>query len=147
MENEYREKKAFVGFPRNNDYDYEINSLMQVVSPWVAMHVNDEYVYALEHGLGDASVYSIRDQTGSALVTGPSGKHTLDTTTWVCDCKFATTMKLPCRHVFAYRVSRKLHPVVPLVDIHDRWKRYAPLPNLPVPGVFMWRRRKNRIVH
>ena len=46
---------------------------------------------------------------------------TLTVTVNLCHCKFATTMKLPCRHVFAVREKQGL-PLYSSDGIAEQWK-------------------------
>ena len=46
---------------------------------------------------------------------------TLTVTSNLCHCKFGTTMKLPCRHVFAVHVKQGL-PLYSLDGIAEQWK-------------------------
>ena len=45
----------------------------------------------------------------------------LSVTSSSCQCGFASTMKLPCRHVFAVRELLK-SPLYSEVGVADRWK-------------------------
>lgn len=45
----------------------------------------------------------------------------LTVTSNLCHCKFATTMKLPCRHLFAVREKQGLS-LYSEIGISDRWK-------------------------
>ena len=66
-----------------------------------------------------------REGTNNGFMTSCNDMHyilgTLTVTSDSCHCKFATTMKLPCRHVFAVHEKQEL-PLYTPDGIAERWK-------------------------
>ena len=91
-----------------------MNSLLQMCGSWVANTVEPGYIASLK------KTYVFRESGSQCVVSGRS-EHSVDTTTWTCDCRFASTLKLPCRHVCFVRRTRGNSPVIPLPYLHQRW--------------------------
>ncbi|KAE9326514.1 hypothetical protein PR003_g16234 [Phytophthora rubi] len=100
----------------------ELASLGAAVSPFAFDLVAGQFKYALSsdanyviEGAGeDAKLRSLRsDQV-----------HTLNTKTYKCDCTFAQTLLLPCRHVMFYRKTNGNESVLPPFSLLcPRWLR------------------------
>ncbi|KAE9230005.1 hypothetical protein PF005_g3651 [Phytophthora fragariae] len=100
----------------------ELASLGAAVSPFVFDLVAGQFKYALSsdanyviEGAGeDAKLRSLRsDQV-----------HTLNTKTYKCDCTFAQTLLLPCRHAMFYRKTNGNESVLPPFSLLcPRWLR------------------------
>ncbi|RLN91265.1 hypothetical protein BBJ28_00025456 [Nothophytophthora sp. Chile5] len=122
---EYSHRKLKIGHPINAFHDEELANLLMVTTHYVADQIApqysiglakaDEYVY--ECGMEDSDVVVVRGQRNSCR---------LRTTDWACDCEFAETMQLPCRHAIAYRRHKQLPgAVIPLRRIDERWTNVA----------------------
>ncbi|KAF4130715.1 MULE transposase domain-containing protein [Phytophthora infestans] len=123
-EDEYIEEYNKVGSRPLIDEHKEISSLAGAVSSFVLNLVSGELHYALgdveyEIDRGDhyTTLRSLRTRT----------KHTLNTKTYKCDCLFAKTLRLPCRHVLYYRKANNNESMLPpLPSFSTRWLRRHP---------------------
>lgn len=117
-ENESQFEKHRIGRYVNTNYDEEMNNVLLCTTHFVDDHVAREYKIALEK----FSVYKIERNDDLAIVSGKYVTHTVNTITWACDCTFAMSMKLPCRHAMVVRKATK-HPgsLIPLKRIDTRY--------------------------
>ncbi|KAJ0391973.1 hypothetical protein ATCC90586_011952 [Pythium insidiosum] len=103
----------------NPNYDEELQDVLRFTNPWVAKHVASEYTAALNKW----GVYKYEDVPGEDAVQVVGHRpHVVSLADWRCDCDFAMTMMLPCRHAMALRKERNVRgPVIPLRRIDERW--------------------------
>jgi hypothetical protein len=120
MENEYRYRVARIGQFVHSGYDEEMGNVLRFTSPYVAGKVADEYAFALDR----LDTYAfVRDDEDDHIVRVEGGKkpYVFRDDDWRCDCEFAVAMKLPCRHVIAFRKSASVAgPVIPWMSIDER---------------------------
>lgn len=109
---DYEYRLTRIGQFRNSNYDEEMSTVLRCTTHYVAQQI--ELQYAL--GLEKASMYNFKkNATDSSVITvcGRNKEHTLRTDDWICDCEFAASMGLPCRHAIAYRRHTKvIGPVI-----------------------------------
>ncbi|KAJ0409739.1 hypothetical protein ATCC90586_003247 [Pythium insidiosum] len=84
-----------------------------------AKQVEPQYAAALTK----CDMYSYEEnEDGSEITVIGAKKHTVHKTDWRCDCDFALTMLLPCRHAIAARKHLNVPGfVIPLRRIDERW--------------------------
>lgn len=117
-ENEYKHRKLRVGRHMNTNFDEELNQVLLFTTHFVADYVAVEYKKAIER----CSSYKIIEEGEVALVTGQTKTHSVNTLTWSCDCAFASSMKLPCRHSMAVRkITNRPGSIIPLKRINTRY--------------------------
>ena len=115
-----RKFKKRIGKNYNKNFDEELNSVLLCSTHFVADHIVPQYTKALEKH----SIYRYE------FPSGPQGQyvqvhgaktHEVDLTDFSCNCEFAKTMRLPCRHAMAYRKHTGGASIIPLQRIDDRY--------------------------
>ncbi|POM75629.1 Hypothetical protein PHPALM_7245 [Phytophthora palmivora] len=104
VENEYGYRHARIGQFVNSNYDDEMANVLRFTTPYVAGHVEKEYARALD----SVDIYNfVRDDQDlhAVHIQGGHKPHQLRDDDWRCTCEFSVSMRLPCRHVIAYRKS------------------------------------------
>jgi hypothetical protein len=95
--------------------------LLRFTTPSVASQVETEYGFAVDR----LEVYSfVRDDEDEHLVHVHGGKktHEFRDDVWRCSCEFSVSMRLPCRHVIAFRKNGSAAgPVIPWASIDERY--------------------------
>ncbi|RLN06541.1 hypothetical protein BBJ28_00021182 [Nothophytophthora sp. Chile5] len=134
-EDEYKTKTLMPGSVRNNNYGEERNQVLGMTTEWVAGIFYEEYQFATDPDSVEGYTYHETDNIVTAR--RDDRVHQVDKTTWMCDCEFSVTMKLPCRHVLLYRKHTGGYLTVPYSSIPPRWYRMAALdevlPDITVP--------------
>lgn len=65
--------------------------------------------------------YAIDESVEAVKVRAVHYTHTVNPLEWKCDCNFASSMKLPCRHAMAFRKHRGISTIMPFSRIHLRY--------------------------
>jgi hypothetical protein len=107
------------GLWSNRNYDEEMSLVLRYTNHFVAEQVLPQYVAAkskyTEYG------YEQNPFESSVHVSGARCTHKVLLIDWRCDCAFAKTMKLPCRHAIAYRMhAKKPGAVIPMCRVDTR---------------------------
>jgi hypothetical protein len=118
---EYKYKMSRVGRFVNKSFDEELSNVLRFTTHFVADQIAPQYAL----GLSNVDEYTFDSDTNSSdvmLVRSRFRTHRLATSDWRCDCEFAATMQLPCRHAIAYRKKMALPgPVIPWIRIDERY--------------------------
>ncbi|POM69320.1 Hypothetical protein PHPALM_14399, partial [Phytophthora palmivora] len=113
-----------IGVYRNNDYDKEMNRLLNTVSLHAVELVRQQYDFALrsttEYRYYPLGPYVMMQYTTVNSDDIPD-EYMLSTDDWSCSCIFRVTRLLPCRHVIYYRKAKGYNELVPESIIHPRW--------------------------
>eukprot|EP00644_Phytophthora_capsici_P018602 jgi/Phyca11/128037/e_gw1.73.65.1 len=81
-------------------------------------------IRVLEANFPDAHVLicHFHDDAFVVIVRGLFSEHKLRLDSWICDCEFATSMSLPCRHAIAYRKKHGVSgTLIPWIRIDERY--------------------------
>jgi hypothetical protein len=90
-----------------------------MTTPWVAKQMEPEYLVAKKKH--EEYVFDRDEGDELVVVHGAKYAHALNTSDWSCDCSFAVTMQLPCRHAIAYRLHHGVAgSAIPLSRIDER---------------------------
>jgi hypothetical protein len=119
---EYESHSRIPGFWSNRNYDEEMSLVLRYTNHFVAEEVKPQYVAArAKYG---EYIYEVEPYEDAVYVKGKSSTHKVMLIDWRCDCSFAKTMKLPCRHAIAYRIhSRRIGAVIPMCRVDKRYVR------------------------
>ncbi|RLN96847.1 hypothetical protein BBJ28_00025001, partial [Nothophytophthora sp. Chile5] len=119
--NEYKYRHNRVGGNQNKFLDQELKDVLRFNTHFVADQIAPQYTAGLAKA--DSYLFAECDQdSGVVLVHGRKNTRRLQVFDWSCDCEFAKTMQLPCRHAIAYRKHKSLPgSVIPLMRIDERW--------------------------
>ncbi|KAK1933972.1 hypothetical protein P3T76_011732 [Phytophthora citrophthora] len=109
-----------------NEYQYRLSRIGQFVnSNYENGNFSQVYYAFLEtqnaRALEKCNSYCFtEDPDGDCvvLVGGKFSEHKLRLDNWQCDCEFAMSMKLPCRHAIAHRKKKQVGGTL---IIHERW--------------------------
>lgn len=112
---DYTYKRNRIGRNFNVNYDREMNQVLHHTTFFVAEQIEKEYTAALR----TRYTFDIESVPGSVVVVGEHSSHTVDLRE--CDCSFAFSMKLPCRHSIAYRAAQGNGSPIPLNRIDSRY--------------------------
>lgn len=117
-EKEYRHKIHKIGRRTHAGFDEEMNNVLRATTHFTAEQLQPEYAAGLEK----AAKYVFETSDNSiVLVHGEHLTRSLCVDDWRCDCSFAQSMRLPCRHVIAYRKYVQLPgAVIPWQSIDER---------------------------
>jgi hypothetical protein len=121
VQNEQQYRVSRIGQFVNSNYDDEMSNVLRFTTHFVADHISHQYARALDKA---ETYHFVQTAKGHEVVNvrGRSSEHTLSLTDWRCDCEFAISMRLPCRHAIAYRtVNRGNGPVIPWTRIDERY--------------------------
>ncbi|OWZ15900.1 hypothetical protein PHMEG_00010385 [Phytophthora megakarya] len=100
LQNHYRYRTSRIGSSINSSYDEEMPNILRITINFVAGQIEQQYA----RGLENAYTFSkSEDNERCVMVTSRSQVHLLNLEDWKCDCDFALSMLLPCRHAIAYR--------------------------------------------
>jgi hypothetical protein len=103
----------------NKNYAEEMSTVLRFTNPWVTKQMEPEYAAAMAKF--DCYMYSV-DEVAQVVVVKGNHSHTVHLLDWGCDCSFAATMKLPCRHAVAWRKNQGRGAIIPL-NVHDSFYR------------------------
>lgn len=121
VQNEHKYQLARMGRFVNSNYDEEMSNVLRFTTHHVAQQVESQYSI----GISKSSIYSYNVDEFQAGLVQVRGRHNaahLSTEEWSCDCTFAKSMQLPCRHVIAYRkLTNASGPVIPWCRIDERY--------------------------
>ncbi|EGZ30690.1 hypothetical protein PHYSODRAFT_477482 [Phytophthora sojae] len=119
VQNEHKYQLARMGRFVNSNYDEEMSNVLRFTTHHVAQQVESQYSI----GISKSSIYSYNVDEFQAGLVQVRGRHNaahLSTEEWSCDCTFAKSMQLPCRHVIAYRkLTNASGPVIPWCRIDE----------------------------
>jgi hypothetical protein len=117
--NEYERLHVREGRWFNENYDDEMAGMLLCSTPFVAKAIDPQYTAARNK----ANRYTFEDRDEDHLVTvhGKASENVIDLLDFSCSCKFVQNMRLPCRHAMAYRIYKKISPVIPLKRIDVRY--------------------------
>ncbi|OWZ04469.1 LOW QUALITY PROTEIN: hypothetical protein PHMEG_00023622 [Phytophthora megakarya] len=88
----------------NSNYDEKMANVLHFTNPYVAGHVEKEYVLAIERF--DSYTFTRYEKEGHIVhVVGGKKAYALRDDDWRCNCEFSVSLCLPCRHVIAFRKS------------------------------------------
>jgi hypothetical protein len=119
-ENEYKYHKDRLGRNVNAGYDEEMSNVLRLTTHFLAGQIESQYSSGLENA--NSYVFEERDGSDVVIVRGHSRTSIISKLDWSCDCDFAASMKLPCRHVIAFRKHANVPgPVIPWSRIDERY--------------------------
>ncbi|OWZ16937.1 hypothetical protein PHMEG_0009194 [Phytophthora megakarya] len=101
-ENEYRYRLDRIGRQVNSNYDKEMANVLRFTSHFVAEKIAEQYTKALS-STAQYQFDVCEEGDDHILVKGSKKTYILRLDNWECNCEFAMTMKLSCRHAIAYR--------------------------------------------
>lgn len=118
---DYTHRLARVGRSVNASYDEELANVLRFTTHIVTEQIERQYAA----GLAKSDHYTFEpdpDDSGVVLVCGRSHTRRLKLIDWRCDCEFAMSMQLPCRHAIAYRKHTGVPgTLIPWVRIDERY--------------------------
>ncbi|KAE8961449.1 hypothetical protein PF011_g29747 [Phytophthora fragariae] len=118
-EEEYTAKVEMPGTLRDVSYCEQMNIALGMTTRWVAAAIKTQYDVATDDSIADN--YAFKDNGTTVTVQCDERKYTLEKEGWTCNCEFAQTMKLPCRHAMAYRKTCGNPLIIPFSSISPRW--------------------------
>ncbi|KAE9268841.1 hypothetical protein PR003_g31313, partial [Phytophthora rubi] len=119
-EKEYRYKIARIGRRTHAGFDEELSNVLRATTHFTAEQIQPEYAA----GLAKYAKYMFEQTTDESIILVHGERHTrrLHVEDWLCDCSFAVSMRLPCRHAIAYRKHLNVQGgVIPWKSIDERW--------------------------
>ncbi|ETN06782.1 hypothetical protein PPTG_23268 [Phytophthora nicotianae INRA-310] len=120
-QNDYEYRLTRIGRFSNSNYDEEMSTVLRFTTHYAARQIERQYTLGLEN----ASRYNFEkdpEELSVVKIGGIFKTHTLRTDDWKCNCEFAASMGLPCRHAIAYRKYTNVSgPVIPWTRIDERW--------------------------
>lgn len=120
VENELQYRMTRIGQFVNSNYDEEMANVLRFTNHYVAERISHQYARALANANSYRFVKA-QDDINRVMVAGAKSTHTLLLSDWSCNCEFALSMLLPCRHAIAYRhVHSTPGPVIPWKMIGER---------------------------
>lgn len=113
----YRHNK--IGQNVHAGYDDEMKLVLRFTTHFVASKIFPEYAV----GVAQAEQYGYEEIAAENIVRVRGHViRNMSLVDFACDCPFAKSMQLPCRHAIAYRASRKMvGALVPLNRVDTRW--------------------------
>ncbi|KAE9164374.1 hypothetical protein PF005_g30064 [Phytophthora fragariae] len=117
-EDEYHTKVMMPGTIRNANYGEEMNQFLGMTSDWLADIFFAEYQFATD--AETIALYSFEERQDRVHVSRDGRVHRVNTSAWLCDCEFSSTMKLPCHHVLLYRKHVGDVFTIPYSSLHSR---------------------------
>ncbi|KAF1791649.1 Zinc finger, SWIM-type [Phytophthora cactorum] len=96
-----------------------MNIALGTTTHWVASAMEGQYNFAVAHGSLDQ--YTSTDNGTSVTVRNEHHEYQLQKDSWMCDCEFAITMKLPCRHSMLLKKFIRSAFTMPLLAIPARF--------------------------
>jgi hypothetical protein len=119
VENEYLYSRSRLGTATNVNYDKEMRTVLRFTTYFIAELIEPEYAAGLA-GAERFKFTKLEDKM--FLVEGDHSSNHLNCLDYRCDCKFAKSMLLPCRHAISYNVQQKIPgAIIPLERIDDRY--------------------------
>ncbi|ETN20155.1 hypothetical protein PPTG_03223 [Phytophthora nicotianae INRA-310] len=101
-QNDYEYRLTRIGRFSNSNYDEEMSTVLRFTTHYAARQIERQYILGLEN----ASMYNFEkdpEELSVVKIGGIFKTHALRTDDWKCNCEFAASMGLPCRHAIAYR--------------------------------------------
>ncbi|POM71359.1 LOW QUALITY PROTEIN: hypothetical protein PHPALM_12084 [Phytophthora palmivora] len=130
----YKIKTLLPGSTRNANYGEEMNTLLEMTPSWVAEVFFEEYQFATNPN--SMQHYNFIDTGFGVNIVRDDRRYHVDKTTWLCNCEFSLTLKMPCRHVIMYRKHIGNVLTIPYASIPSRWLRSG-LADVEIPSVDM----------
>ncbi|KAE8908519.1 hypothetical protein PF003_g7639 [Phytophthora fragariae] len=124
-EEEYTAKVEMPGTLRDVSYCEQMNIALGMTTRWVAAAIKTQYDVATDDSIADN--YAFKDNGTTVTVQCDERKYTLEKEGWTCNCEFAQTMKLPCRHAMAYRKTCGNPLIIPFSSISPRYVQVSPM--------------------
>ncbi|KAE8898428.1 hypothetical protein PF003_g17579 [Phytophthora fragariae] len=124
-EEEYTAKVEMPGTLRDVTYWEQMNIALGMTTRWVAAAIKTQYDVATDDSI--AGNYAFKDNGTTVTVQCDERKYTLEKEGWTCNCEFAQTMKLPCRHAMAYRKTCGNPRIIPFSSISPRYVQVSPM--------------------
>ncbi|KAE8882539.1 hypothetical protein PF003_g33349 [Phytophthora fragariae] len=124
-EEEYTAKVEMPGTLRDVSYCEQMNIALGMTTRWVAAAIKTQYDVAMDDSIADN--YAFKDNGTTVTVQCDERKYTLEKEGWTCNCEFAQTMKLPCRHAMAYRKTCGNPLIIPFSSISPRYVQVSPM--------------------
>ncbi|ETI41588.1 hypothetical protein F443_13184 [Phytophthora nicotianae P1569] len=120
-QNDYEYRLTRIGRFSNSNYDEEMSTVLRFTTHYAACQIERQYILGLEN----ASMYNFEkdpEELSVVKIGGIFKMHALRTDDWKCNCEFAASMGLPCRHAIAYRKYTNVSgPVIPWTRIDERF--------------------------
>ncbi|GMF18335.1 unnamed protein product [Phytophthora fragariaefolia] len=107
------------GTLRNTTYSDEMNIVLGMTTRCMAAAIKTQYDVAVDPHIADT--YSFIDNGDAVIVRRGVHEYILQKEGWGCDCEFAQTMKLPCRHAMEFKNRRGSPFVIPFAAIASRF--------------------------
>ncbi|GMF59463.1 unnamed protein product [Phytophthora fragariaefolia] len=96
-----------------------MNVVLGLTTRWVASALETQYkVVVADESIGR---YTFADNGATMTVRKDQEEYLVVKATWACDCEFASTMKLSCRHAMLYKKSIGSSFMNPFAAIQPRW--------------------------
>ncbi|POM66416.1 LOW QUALITY PROTEIN: Secreted protein [Phytophthora palmivora] len=115
----YKIKTLLPGSTRNANYGEEMNTLLEMTTSWVAEVFFEEYQFATNPD--SMQHYNFIDTGFGVNIVRDVCRYHVDKTTWLCNCEFSLTLKMPCRHVILYRKHIGNVLTIPYASIPSRF--------------------------
>ncbi|KUF89182.1 hypothetical protein AM588_10004228 [Phytophthora nicotianae] len=120
-QNDYEYRLTRIGRFSNSNYDVDMSTVLRFTTHYAARQIERQYTLGLEN----ASRYNFEkdpEELSVVKIGGIFKTHTLRTDDWKCNCEFAASMGLPCRHAIAYRKYTNVSgSVIPWTRIDERF--------------------------
>jgi len=107
------------GTLRDTSYAEEMNVVLGMTTRWVAAAIKSQYDVAMNPNI--ASTYEFIEKEDTVTVRSGDREYMLQTQIWECDCEFALTMKLPCRHAMVFKQRSGSPFFIPFAAIAYRY--------------------------
>jgi hypothetical protein len=119
IEDEYRARVETPGTLRDTSYSEEMSIVLGMTTRWVASALETQYNVAV----AEESIrhYTFTDNGATVTVRKDQQEYLVEKASWTCDCEFALTMKLPCRHAMLYKKSIGSYFAIPFAAISPRY--------------------------
>ncbi|DBA01520.1 TPA: hypothetical protein N0F65_004870 [Lagenidium giganteum] len=119
-ENEYVHLRGKRGMRRNTTFDDEMNYVQQWTTHYEGDRIAEQYQQASE--LYTSFKFEPDVDPAFVIVKFKSETLKVGVQSLSCTCPFASAMKLPCKHVIAYRKHLNEAHIVPIDMIDVRWR-------------------------
>jgi hypothetical protein len=121
VENEYRLSRDRLGTASNQNYGKEMSTVLRFTTHFIAELIEPEYAA----GVAGAGTFKFTKEEDDVLIVEDeqSARHRLNIADYRCNCNFAQSLLLPCRHAIAYNKHHKIPgALIPLERIDDRYE-------------------------
>lgn len=118
-ENEYAYRRLRVGRYSNRNYDDEMGAVPKLTTHFVAEQIESKHAATVAKS--KSYKYAEKAKLNIVTVKGSKKRHIVNVLNWTCDCPFAKSMRLPCRHAMAYSKHALKGTTTPLGWIDARY--------------------------